>query len=85
MRVVAFTSNEYWEDYYILNDDGSKQYLVTIDVKENTVYCTCPNFRYRCNTVVNRCKYGGLELADKTNHCKHIRFALHIREVLLDG
>jgi len=82
MRIVSFTSNDYWEDYYLLNDTCDKQYLVTIDVKEGTVFCTCPHFRYRCNRRETRGKFGGLLLTDVENHCKHIRYVLKIREVL---
>lgn len=85
MRIISFTSNEYWEDYYLLNDAGDKQYLITIDVKEGTVFCTCPHFQYRCNTHEKRCKFGGLLLSDTENHCKHIKYVLKIREVLQDG
>ena len=85
MRIISFTSNEYWEDYYLQNDNGDKQYLITIDVKEGTVFCTCPHFLYRCNREEVRCKFGGLLLSDTENHCKHIKYVLKIREVLLDG
>ena len=85
MRIVAFTSNEYWEDYYLQNETGDKQYLITIDVKEGTVFCTCPHFVYRCNKPATRCKFGGLLLSDKGNHCKHIKYVLGVREVLADG
>ena len=83
MRLIAFTSNPYWEDYYLENDAGDKQYLITIDVKEGTAFCTCPNFLYKRNKAANL-KFGGVLLSDVENHCKHIRYVLQIREVLMD-
>ena len=85
MKIVSFTSNPFWEDYYLINDNGDKTYLITVDVKEQTVFCTCPHFLYRCNNAPTRCKFGGLKIDDVENHCKHIQYVLGIREVLNNG
>lgn len=48
------------------NDDLS--YGVDIDKVEGTVFCDCPDFRFRKQTE----KWGGAKLTDVSNHCKHI-------------
>ena len=79
MKLTSFIKNEYWEDWYVLSATG-KQYLITIDLIEKTVYCTCPDFKYRKDNL----KFGGALLTDKDNHCKHIEYVLRVRRVL-DG
>ncbi len=84
MNITSVIRNDYWEDYYIENDNGDNRYLVTIDVKEKTVFCTCPNFKFR-KAPRAALKFGGVSLTDRDNHCKHISYALQVREVLRDG
>lgn len=79
MKLTSFIKNESWEDWYVISATG-KQYLITIDLIEKTVYCTCPDFKYRKDNL----KFGGALLTDKENHCKHIEYILRIRRVL-DG
>lgn len=62
------TSGE-WEDYIVTSHTSpDKEYLVTVDNEEETVYCTCPHFIYRLQTE----KWGGAKLTDVDHHCKHI-------------
>ena len=44
-----------------------------MDHKEGTVYCTCPDFKYRRDNL----KYGGADLDDSEHHCKHIKLVLN--------
>lgn len=66
-------SSEYYDDFMIYNDKSHSEYLVTIDKEEGTVYCTCPDFKYRRQTE----KFGGAKLTDKEHHCKHIKKILN--------
>lgn len=84
MKIISFTSNPYWEDYYIVNDAGDKEYLITLDVKEGTAFCTCPHFLYRKNKAA-ALKFGGVLINNPDDHCKHIQYVLKIREVLRSG
>lgn len=79
MKLTSFIKNDAWEDWYIIGETG-KQYLITIDLIERTVYCSCPDFQYRKDNL----KFGGALLTDKNNHCKHIQYVLKIRRCL-DG
>lgn len=81
MKITSFISNEYWEDYYLLNDKETQEYLVSIDKEERTIYCTCPDFQYRKDNL----RFGGSLLNDTENHCKHQQYILKIREVLQNG
>ena len=49
MKITSFLRNEYWEDWYVQSKEN--QYLVTIDLVEGTMYCTCPDYQY------NHCKH----------------------------
>ena len=62
-------SNELYDDFIIYNDESHNEYLVTIDKEEETVYCTCPDFKYRKDNL----KFGGAKIDDVNNHCKHIK------------
>ena len=66
-------SSDYYDDFMIYNDKSHTEYLVTIDKEQGTVYCTCPDFRYRKDNL----KFGGARLDDTENHCKHIREVLN--------
>ena len=66
-------SSEYYDDFMIYNDKSHSEYLVTIDKEQGTVYCTCPDFKYRKDNL----KFGGARLDDTKNHCKHIREVLN--------
>lgn len=81
MQCLKFFRNDYWEDYFLKTDKDSETHLVTIDLKEQTVHCDCKDFKFRKENL----KFGGVALNDTENHCKHIKSALKIREVLLDG
>ena len=61
--------SEYYDDFMIYNDKSHSEYLVTIDKEQGTVYCTCPDFKYRRQTE----RFGGAKLDDKEHHCKHIK------------
>jgi len=81
--------------YRVRSDSNPNiSYGVDIDKQEGTVFCDCPDFRFRKQTE----KYGGANINDKRNHCKHITEILKIRmddvpvyhmlavaEVLMDG
>ena len=65
--------SETYDDFMIYNDKSHSEYLVTIDKEEGTVYCTCPDFKYRKDNL----KFGGAKLEDTDNHCKHIKKILN--------
>lgn len=69
---LIFKSQEF-NDYIVYNDETHNEYLVTMDHKEGTVYCTCPDFKYRRDNL----KYGGADLDDSEHHCKHIKLVLN--------
>ena len=76
MIVEKVSKNDQWEDYFILSKSSNKQYIVTIDIVEDTVSCECEDFKYRKENL----KFGGVRLKDTENHCKHIRKVLEIRD-----
>ena len=61
--------SDLFTDYIVYNDETHKEYLVTVDHTENTCYCTCPDFKYRKDSL----RFGGVKLEDTDNHCKHIK------------
>lgn len=80
MKITSFLRNEYWEDWYVSNGEG-RNYLITIDLVEKTIYCTCPDFKFRKSYL----KHGGVRLNDNADkHCKHIQYVLKIRSCI-DG
>lgn len=81
MNLFKYFCNDYWEDFFIKSSPTSRSHLVTIDKKEGSVHCDCEDFKYRKENL----RFGGVLLNDKENHCKHIQFALRIREVITDG
>ena len=66
-------NSDIYTDFMIYNDKSHSEYLVTIDKEEGTVYCTCPDFKYRKDNL----RFGGARLDDTANHCKHIREVLN--------
>ena len=59
-----------YEDWDVTSQSSpNKEYLVTLDHEEKTVYCTCPDFQFRKDNL----KFGGAKLDDVNNHCKHIK------------
>ena len=57
-----------YEDWDVISQSSpDKEYLVTVDHEEQTVYCTCPDFKYRKDNL----KFGGAKLDDVNNHWKH--------------
>ena len=78
MNLFKYSSNEFWEDFFIKSSPTSRSHLVTIDKKEGTVHCDCEDFKYRKENL----RFGGVKLEDKENHCKHITYAIKVREVL---
>ena len=82
MKITSFLRNEYWEDWYVQSKEN--QYLVTIDLVEGTIYCTCPDYQYRKDSA-SGLKYGGALLSDTDNHCKHMKYVLKIRRCVDNG
>lgn len=80
MHFLKFFRNDFWEDYFLKTDKNSETHLVTIDLKEGTVTCDCKDFKFRKENL----KFGGVKLTDTDNHCKHIKAALKLRDVLLE-
>ena len=80
MNFLKFFRNDYWEDYFVKSEKTSKAHLVTVDVKEQTVICDCEDFKFRKENL----RFGGVKLTDTDNHCKHIRAALKLRNILLE-
>ena len=76
MIVEKLVKNEQWEDYFILSKSSNKQYIITIDIVEDTVCCDCEDFKYRKENL----RFGGVRINDKANHCKHIKKILEMRE-----
>lgn len=66
-------NSDIFTDFMIYNDESHTEYMVTIDKEDMTVYCTCPDFKFRRQTE----KWGGAKLEDTEHHCKHIREVLH--------
>jgi hypothetical protein len=58
--------------FLVLSHSSDIEYVVDINLKEKTVYCTCPDFTFRKSYL----EYGGARLGDKDNYCKHIREVL---------
>lgn len=85
MNLLKMYSNDFYDDFFVKSSKKSRTHLVTIDKEDETVICDCEDFRYRKENL----RFGGVNLSDKDNHCKHIRFALKIREaiegVVIDG
>lgn len=80
MDFLKFFRNDYWEDYFIRSNPRSRTHMVTVDLKEETVHCDCEDYKYRKEKL----KYGGVKITDTDNHCKHIKAALKLRNILLE-
>lgn len=75
MCIISHQRNGEFEDWDVESQSSpDKHYLVTLDHDEKTVYCTCPDFKYRRDNL----KFGGAKLDDTANHCKHIKKILNI-------
>ena len=73
MCILKHERNGEFEDWDVESQSSpDKTYLVTVDHDEKTVYCTCPDFKYRKDNL----KFGGAMLDDVNNHCKHIKRVL---------
>ena len=78
MHLLKLYSNDFCDDFCVKSSKKSRTHLVTIDKEDETVICDCEDFRYRKENL----RFGGVKLSDTENHCKHIQFALKIRDVL---
>ncbi|MBR5504412.1 MAG: hypothetical protein IKV87_08230 [Methanobrevibacter sp.] len=78
MIIEKISKNDEWEDYFIFSTSSKKHYIVTFDLKENTVFCDCEDMKYRRQNL----KFGGVKISDKDHHCKHIKKVLEIRDEL---
>ena len=78
MIIEKVSKNEEWEDYFIKSKSSNKHYIITFDLLEDTVSCDCEDFKYRRENL----KFGGVNVSDKENHCKHIKKILEIRDKL---
>lgn len=78
MNLLKYYSNDFYEDFFVKSSKKSRTHLVSIDKKEQSAFCDCEDFRFRKENL----KFGGVALSDKENHCKHICFALKIRDAL---
>ena len=79
MFILSHKKYGEFEDFDVSSESSpNTSYLVTIDHDEETCYCTCPDFRYRKDNL----KFGGAKLEDSEHHCKHIKFALNLRETI---
>lgn len=58
--------------FLVASHSSDAEYCVDINLKEKTVYCTCPDFLFRKSYL----EFGGARLGDKDNYCKHIREVL---------
>jgi len=65
--------------FTVKSSDGKREYCVDIDLDDMTVYCDCPDFKYRRQTE----RWGGALLNDGSHHCKHIKsvLRLHWRDI----
>ena len=78
MNLLKYYSNIVYDDFFVKDNPKSRLHLVTLDKQDNTVHCDCEDFKFRKENL----KFGGVTVDDKDNHCKHIRFALRIREAV---
>ena len=78
MNLLKYYSNIVYDDFFVKDNPKSRTHLVTIDKQDKTVHCDCEDFKFRKENL----EFGGVTVDDKENHCKHIRFALRIKEVV---
>lgn len=78
MNLLKYSTNQFWEDFFVKSSPTSRSHLVSIDKEDETVICDCEDFKYRKENL----RFGGVKLDDKDNQCKHIKFALKIREAV---
>lgn len=75
-NIILLTEDETIALYRVQSESTDNMtYGVDIDKEEGTVFCDCPDFRYRKQTE----KWGGARLDDHTHHCKHIKQILEAK------
>ena len=79
MNLLKYYSNQYYDDFFVKDKPQSRTHLVSIDKQDKSVHCDCEDFKYRKENL----EFGGVNLDDERGHCKHIRFAIRVREAII--